>query len=188
MNRLQSIQWHEAAFFLVLASFALCVSLSGTAEAATDNGPAAFDGLAWGTPLEDVESDMAPADRREGAIQFYRRKDQEYRPAGLAPVPTVYVFYQDALQGVYIQPQSADEATTMLTSLRLEYGEGERWTKFGVSYVRWRLGRLIVTHKADRNTGKFRIAYIHLPPEVAAEDADSFIATLNKPAVKRGYW
>lgn len=187
MNRLQSIRWQKAAFFLVLASFVLC-PVWGTAGAATDNGPGAFDGLAWGTPLADVESSMAPADRRDGPIQFYRRKDQEYRPAGLAPVPTVYVFYQDALQGVYIQPQTADEATAMLTSLRLEYGEGERWTKFGVSYVRWRLGRLIVTHKADRNTGKFRIAYIHLPPEVAAEDADSFIATLNKPAVNRGYW
>ncbi len=173
----------------VVCILAGAAGLVQSAHAATDTGPSAFDGIVWGASLEDLDGVMVPADRRpDDTVRFFRRKDKEYRPAGLEPVPAVFAFYQDALRGVYIQPQSAKAAESMLTSLRLEYGEAERWTRFGVSYARWRLGRLIVTHKADRNTGKFRIAYIHLPSDVAAQNAEGFIETLNQPAVKRGYW
>lgn len=160
------------------------------ARAATGVGPVAFDGIAWGTPLKVLEGSMAPAARQpeSDTVRFFRRKDKEYRPAGLQPVPTVYAFYQGALCGVYTQPQTAETAESMLTSLRLEYGQGERWSRFGVSYAQWRLGRLIVTHKADRNTGKFRIGYVHLPSDVAVKDAESFIEKLDEPAAKRGYW
>ncbi|MFW5734080.1 MAG: hypothetical protein ACOCWR_03375 [Oceanidesulfovibrio sp.] len=175
-----------ALFALLLAASAW---LPGTVGAATDIGPSAFDGIAWGTTLANLERSMGPADSRQsGDIRFFRRLDKEYRPAGLQPVPTVYAFYQDALHGVYIQPQTQQAAESMLTSLRLEYGDGERWTRFGVSYVQWRLGRLTVTHKADSNTGKYRIAFIHLPPHVAVKDTEQFIESLNNPASGRGYW
>jgi hypothetical protein len=121
-------------------SFAVAAGLSvllPTVTAAFQNEPGGFRGIAWGTPLAAVQSQMRPFGATPaGQDQAYVRTGDSMMIGGAALEKILYKFHNGVFSEAFIVTQRGpSNAAALIAALRAQFGEGKRPHRSSDDYI-----------------------------------------------------
>jgi hypothetical protein len=101
------------------------------------NEPTGFRGIAWGTPLSAVQSQMTPfSEPSPGLGQAYERKGDAMTLGGATLKHVQYHFYNGGFSRAYlISIARPDQPPAMIAAFKAQYGEGAKPNQFMDDYL-----------------------------------------------------
>jgi len=124
--------------WIISVALALGLSiLAPTAAMAFQNEPNGFRGIAWGTPLSAVQSQMRPVGATPaGQDQAYVRVGDNMAIGGATLEKVLYKFHNGAFSEAFIVAQKGpSNATALIAAFRAQFGEGRRPHRSADDYI-----------------------------------------------------
>jgi hypothetical protein len=123
-----------------MTSIVVAASLSGLLPAAAvafQNEPTGFRGIAWGTPLAAVQSQMRPFGATPaGQDQAYVRIGDNMTIGGAALEKILYKFHNGGFSEAFIVTRKGPgNATAIIAAFRAQFGEGRRPQRSAEDYI-----------------------------------------------------
>ena len=120
----------------IVVAAALCI-LPPTVAMAFTNEPTGFRGIAWGTPLSAVQSQMRPVGATPaGQDQAYVRIGDSMIIGAAALEKILYKFHNGGFSEAFIVVQKGPaNAAAMVAAFRAQFGEGRRSHRSADDYI-----------------------------------------------------
>lgn len=108
-----------------------------TVTSAFQNEPTGFRGIAWGTPLSAVQSQMRPVrGTPAGQDQAYVRTGDSMTIGGAVLAKVLYKFHNGGFSEAFIVAQKGpSNASAMIAAFRAQFGEGRQPHRSADDYI-----------------------------------------------------
>lgn len=138
MNRLAL----SCLFLITLFTWSCTLLTNSTSSKTSESENDGFRGIKWGTPLEEMESELTLVGRDEGKrIQWFQKGDDDLSLGGAALESIHYVFYEGIFKRVAMVAKGAGNYNLLRQHLLESFGEATESTDTSLT---WKLDRTLV--------------------------------------------